>query len=78
MDAPTKARVIDLIRKLNRRAKLLESSYGKIDVKEIVNTGMFNMEHAQTGYGWLQDLHEMTLREVCVMTSYYPECDKLD
>lgn len=77
MDAPTKARVIDLIRKLNRRAKLLESSYGKIDVKEIVNTGMFNMEHAQTGYGWLQDLHEMTLREVCVTMIEYPRCDQL-
>ena len=64
MDAPTRDRIIDLITKLNRRAKLLESSYGKIDVKEIVNTGMFDMEHARTGYGWLQDLHEMTLREV--------------
>ena len=64
MDATTKARIIDLITKLNHRAKLLQSSFGKIDVKEIVNTGMFDMEHAQTGYGWLQDLHAMTLREV--------------
>lgn len=42
----------------------IESTYGKIDVKEIVNTGMFNLEVAQTGYGWLQDLHAMTIREV--------------
>ncbi|KAK3305217.1 CobW/HypB/UreG, nucleotide-binding domain-containing protein [Chaetomium strumarium] len=64
VDKDTKSRIIDLITKLNHRAKLLESSYGKIDVKEIVNTGMFDMERAQTGYGWLQDLHAMTLREV--------------
>lgn len=57
-------RVLNLIRKLNHRAKIIESSYGKIQVKEIVNTGMFNLEAAQTGYGWLQDLHAMTLREV--------------
>ncbi|USW51635.1 Putative cobW/HypB/UreG, nucleotide-binding domain, cobalamin (vitamin B12) biosynthesis CobW [Septoria linicola] len=59
-----RTRILDLIRKLNHRAKIIESSYGKIDVKEIVNTGMFNLEVAQTGYGWLQDLHEMTVREV--------------
>ena len=33
-------------------------------MEEIVNTGMFNIELAQTGYGWLQDLHAMTVREV--------------
>lgn len=70
VDAATKARIIDLITKLNHRAKLLQSSFGKIDVKEIVNTGMFDMEHAQTGYGWLQDLHAMTLREVGVTEDF--------
>jgi G3E family GTPase len=64
VDAAKLARVKDLIRKLNHRAKILESSYSKIEVKEIVNTGMFNLEAAQTGFGWLNDLHEMTLREV--------------
>jgi G3E family GTPase len=53
-----------LIKKLNHRAKILESSYGKVDVKQIVNTGMFNLQVAQSGYGWLQDLHAMTVREV--------------
>ncbi|KXT12255.1 hypothetical protein AC579_2051 [Pseudocercospora musae] len=59
-----KESVMTLIRKLNHRAKIIESTYGKIDVKAIVNTGMFNLEVAQTGYGWLQDLHAMTIREV--------------
>ncbi|GAM86671.1 hypothetical protein ANO11243_046880 [Dothideomycetidae sp. 11243] len=64
VDAKTKKRMLDLISKLNHRAKVIQSSYGKIDVKEIVNTGMFDLERAQTGYGWLEDLHAMTLREV--------------
>ncbi|SMQ53207.1 unnamed protein product [Zymoseptoria tritici ST99CH_3D7] len=64
VSAENLSRVLELIRKLNHRAKIIKSSYGKIEVKEIVNTGMFNLEVAQTGYGWLQDLHAMTLREV--------------
>jgi G3E family GTPase len=53
-----------LIKKLNHRAKIVECHYGRVPVAEIVNTGMFNIELAQTGYGWLQDLHAMTVREV--------------
>ncbi|KXH29111.1 CobW/HypB/UreG [Colletotrichum simmondsii] len=59
-----RARVLDLIKKLNPRAKILESSYSKIDVKEIVNTNTFDLKVAQSGVGWLQDLHAMTVREV--------------
>ncbi|KAL0939881.1 cobW domain-containing protein [Colletotrichum truncatum] len=58
------ARVLDLIKKLNPRAKILESNYGKIDVNEIVNTNTFDLKVAQSGVGWLQDLHAMTVREV--------------
>lgn len=65
--------MLSLIKKLNHRAKVLQSSYGRIDVKEIVNTGMFNLERAQTGYGWLQDLHAMTLREVNGKKSVTPK-----
>ncbi|CAK3841198.1 Hypothetical predicted protein, partial [Lecanosticta acicola] len=64
VDTKTKARVRALVKKLNHRAKIIESSYGKIEVSDIVNTSMFNLEAAQTGYGWLQDLHAMTVREV--------------
>ncbi|KAH7192910.1 CobW/HypB/UreG, nucleotide-binding domain-containing protein [Fusarium flagelliforme] len=64
VDDSTKPRLLDLIKRLNHRAKVIESSYGKVDVKQIVNTGMFNLQVAQSGYGWLQDLHAMTVREV--------------
>ncbi|KAK2042615.1 CobW/HypB/UreG [Colletotrichum somersetense] len=59
-----RARVLDLIKKLNPRAKILETNYSKIDVKEIVNTNTFDLKVAQSGVGWLQDLHAMTVREV--------------
>ncbi|KAJ3527206.1 hypothetical protein NM208_g10813 [Fusarium decemcellulare] len=64
IDSKTKPRLLDLIKTLNHRAKIIESSYGKVDVKQLVNTGMFNLQVAQSGYGWLQDLHAMTVREV--------------
>jgi G3E family GTPase len=64
VDRASRDSIRSLIRKLNHRAKVIECNYGKVPVEEIVNTGMFNIELAQTGYGWLQDLHAMTVREV--------------
>ncbi|ORY71418.1 CobW/HypB/UreG, nucleotide-binding domain-containing protein [Pseudomassariella vexata] len=64
VDEATQRRIIDLVSTLNRNAKVIKSSYGKLDVNQIVNTKLFNLERAQIGFGWLQDLHEMTLREV--------------
>ncbi|GJN85323.1 hypothetical protein PLIIFM63780_008890 [Purpureocillium lilacinum] len=60
----TKNETRGLIKRLNHRAKIIEASYGKVDVKELVNTGLFKLDVAQSGYGWLQDLHAMTVREV--------------
>ncbi|EPE03989.1 cobw domain-containing protein [Ophiostoma piceae UAMH 11346] len=64
VDADMRKRTLQLVKRLNHRARILETNYGKIDVREILNTGLFNLERAQTGYGWLQDLHAMTLRQV--------------
>ncbi|KAL1582935.1 hypothetical protein WHR41_08188 [Cladosporium halotolerans] len=64
VNATKRKSIHSLIKKLNHRAKVIECNYGKVPVSEIVNTGMFNIELAQTGYGWLQDLHAMTVREI--------------
>lgn len=58
--AETKA----LVRTLNREAKILHAAYGKVNVGELVNTGLFSLDKAQTSSGWMQDLHELMLREV--------------
>ncbi|RSL93584.1 hypothetical protein CEP52_013172 [Fusarium oligoseptatum] len=64
VDDYTKGRILTLLKQMNHRAKILESRFGKIDPREIVNTGLFNLEVAQTGYGWLQDLHAKTIKEI--------------
>ncbi|EMC97875.1 hypothetical protein BAUCODRAFT_573912 [Baudoinia panamericana UAMH 10762] len=52
VDAKTLSRFIDLVTKMNHRANVLQSSYGIIDVKAILNTGMFDVERTQMGYGY--------------------------
>lgn len=64
VDEKTKGRVLGLIKKLNPTAKVLESTYSRIDVKEIINTGRFSFLKAASGSGWLQSLHELSLREI--------------
>jgi G3E family GTPase len=64
VDLDTKRRVLGLVKKLNPVAKVIEASYSKIDVREIINSGMFSFEKAVTGSGWLQSLHELTQREI--------------
>lgn len=45
-----------VIHKLNPSAKLLESSFSKIDIREILNTGLFDFESASQGAGWIKEL----------------------
>ncbi|MDI9342679.1 MAG: GTP-binding protein [Sediminibacterium sp.] len=45
-----------IIKKLNPGAKLIKSSFGKIDPRHILNTGMFNLEEAERSAGWQKEL----------------------
>jgi G3E family GTPase len=44
------------IQKLNPGAKIIVSSFGKVDPSEILNTGMFDFEEAQNSAGWQKEL----------------------
>ena len=44
------------IKKLNPVAKIIRSEMGKIQPKEIINTGLFNYEEAEVSAGWIQEL----------------------
>lgn len=44
------------IRKLNPSARILRSSFGQIDPKLILNTGLFDFDEAQTSAGWQKEL----------------------
>lgn len=47
-----------ILKSLNRTAKVIRTTYSKVDVKEILNTGLFDMDKAITSAGWLHSLAE--------------------
>lgn len=44
------------IKKLNPDAKFIKSEFGKVNPKEIFNTGLFDFETAQVSAGWQKEL----------------------
>ena len=64
VDRRTLGRVRAYIKTLNPTAKIIESRYSKVDVKEMLNTGIFDFAEAIASPGWLRSLHEMTVMDV--------------
>ena len=46
----------ELIKTLNPAARIIMTSYSKVDLDDILNTKSFNMEEASHAAGWLQSL----------------------
>lgn len=44
------------LRKLNPDARILKTSFSKIDVKDILHTKLFNYEKAEQSAGWIKEL----------------------
>lgn len=44
------------LHKLNPGAKIICSELGKVNPNEIINTGLFNYEEAETSAGWIREL----------------------
>jgi len=44
------------IQKLNPTAKIVTSSFSKVDPKEILNTGLFDFDEAEQSAGWIEEL----------------------
>lgn len=47
-----------VLRKLQPGAKLIRTSHGRIDPKQILNTGLFDFDKASQSAGWLQELQK--------------------
>lgn len=47
-----------IIKKLNPTAEIIESEFGKIQPKSILNTGLFNFEEAEQSAGWIEELNK--------------------
>jgi G3E family GTPase len=63
-DATTLGRVKAYVKTLNPTAKIIEAKYSKVDVREMLNTGVFNFAEAITSPGWLKSIHEMTVMDI--------------
>lgn len=46
------------IKKLNAKAKIIESTFSKVPVREIINTKSFNYEEAEASAGWIEELNK--------------------
>lgn len=46
------------IKKLNPSAKIIESSFAKVDPRQIMNTKLFDFEEAEQSAGWLEELNK--------------------
>jgi G3E family GTPase len=44
------------IKKLNPTAKIIQSKFGKVDLKNVLNTRLFDFEEAQNSAGWQKEL----------------------
>ncbi|WWD19938.1 hypothetical protein CI109_104410 [Kwoniella shandongensis] len=47
-----------LVKTLNPDAKIIRTSYSSVNLKEILNTNLFDFAKAASGVGWLQSLRE--------------------
>jgi len=53
-------KVKNVIKQLQPSAKIIETNYSKIDIQEIVDTGVFDMEKSFNNAGWLQAMDNTT------------------
>ncbi|MBU2112196.1 MAG: zinc metallochaperone GTPase ZigA [Gammaproteobacteria bacterium] len=49
-------RLSAILRSLNSRARIIRADNGKVELSQILNTGLFNFEQAQQAPGWLAGL----------------------
>ena len=45
-----------VIRKLQPKAEIIETNYGKVDISKILDTRSFNLEEVASSAGWIQEL----------------------
>lgn len=57
IDATELATVRSIIRSLNARAEIIETTLGQIDLDRVLDTGLFHLEEAQDHPLWAQELY---------------------
>ncbi|MFZ4542032.1 MAG: zinc metallochaperone GTPase ZigA [Rickettsiales bacterium] len=49
-------RLIAILNTLNPRAKIVPAEFGKVDLDQVLGTGLFNFEQAEQAPGWMKEL----------------------
>lgn len=57
-------RVKAIIRQLQPTAKIIETNFGKVDVKEIIDTNNFDFEKVANSAGWIKELERSDNEEI--------------
>lgn len=66
------SRVDALLRRMNRRARLMRTQFGSVPLPEILNTGLFDFEQASTFAEWLSgEMHTPETEEYGVSSFVY-------
>jgi G3E family GTPase len=53
----------DVLIKLNPEARIVEASYGRIPLEEVMNTKLFNFEKSSQSAGWIKELNNEHIPE---------------
>ena len=56
-------RLTAILKTLNTHAKIYPIANGKVDINEVLNTGLFNFQRAQQARGWLKEMRGEHLPE---------------
>jgi G3E family GTPase len=57
VDAPAAERLRAALARLNPAAKVVPAVRGRVDVQEVLGTGLFDLERAQQAPGWVRELN---------------------
>lgn len=62
--APDQLRLLEgIIRKLNAEARIVHATFGKVNPEDILNTNLFNYQHASQSAGWIKELQGIHVPE---------------
>ena len=53
---PDLRNLYDIIHKLNPEAKIIPSNHSKVNLKDVINTGLFDFDKAESSAGWIKEL----------------------
>ena len=53
---PDLRNLYDIIHKLNPEARIIPTIHSKVNLKDVINTGLFDFDKAETSAGWIKEL----------------------